>query len=164
MSASETSLSANEPIRLSSFAQGMKEGLNRFQILGTNLDSIVVKGNDEKPVLVLQIELINEQNSEYRDILDNYYVFIDYSRKNQFYQLIKSATAALNTTELSNISELIGLCGTVMFSYYKPDEERSYPRLANWNFFAQDKNITDVMAKYGKDLASSEISDEDFEF
>lgn len=163
MSERNTALSANEPIRLSSFSKGAKEGLNRFRILGTSLDSIIVKNSEEKSVLVLQIELINQQEREYQEILDKYYIFIDYSRKSQFYQLIASATSALNKSELSNINELIGLHGTVKLYHNKPDDERSYPRLTDWNFFVKKDKVADVMAKYGKDLMSSKLSDEDFE-
>lgn len=143
-------------IRLSNFSQGAKEGVNRFRILDAKPDTLVIKSGETKDVIVMQIHLTHAQEQRHQETLQGYLVFVDFAYRSQFHQLILSATTALNKQELSGVSELIGLEGTVTFSHYQPDEERSYPRLNNWNFFVPKDAAATELAQYADDLADDD--------
>lgn len=143
-------------ISLSNFAQGAKEGINRFRILDAKPDTILIKNGETKDVIVMQIQLTHAQEPRHQETLQGYRVFVDFAYRSQFHQLILSATTALNKQELSGISELIGLEGTVTFSYYQPDEERSFPRLTNWNFFVPSGVAATELSQYADDLADDD--------
>lgn len=143
-------------ISLSNFAQGAKEGINRFRILDAKPDTIVIKNGETKDVIVMQIQLTHAQEPRHQETLQGYRVFVDFAYRSQFHQLILSATTALNKQELSGISELIGLRGTATFSYYQPDEERSFPRLTNWNFFVPSGVAEAELSQYANDLADDD--------
>jgi hypothetical protein len=146
-------------IRLSNFAKGAKEGSNRFRILDAKFDSIKVRTGETKDVIVLQIQLTNMQEPEYQETLQGYLVFVDFSYKSQFHQMILSATGSLNKQELSDVRELIGLEGTATFSYYKPDDDRSFPRLSNWNFFVPNDSMETELSQYADELSDDDSSD-----
>lgn len=143
-------------ISLGNFAKGAKEGINRFLILDAKFDTIIIKTGETKDVVVLQIKLTHSQEQSHQETLQGYRVFVDFSYKSQFHQMILSATTALNKQELSGISELVGLEGTATFSYYQPDEERSFPRLTNWNFFVPKDAAATELSQYADDLADDD--------
>ena len=143
-------------ISLSNFAQGAKEGINRFRILDAKPDAIVIKRGETKDVIVMQIHLTHAQEQRHQETLHGYFVFVDFAYRSQFHQLILSATTALNKQELSGVSELIGLEGTVTFSYNQPDAERTFPRLTQWNFFVPSGVAAAELSQYADDLADDD--------
>ena len=146
-------------IRLSNFAKGAKEGINRFRILDAKFDTIITKSGETKDVVVLQIQLTHTQEQDHQETLHGYRVFVDFSYKSQFHQMILSATTALGKEDLPGIREVIGLEGTVALSYYKPDEERSFARLNNWNFFVPTEMMETELSQYADELSNDESSD-----
>jgi hypothetical protein len=146
-------------IRLSNFAKGAKEGINRFLILDAKFDTILTKSGETKDVIVLQIQLTHTQEQDRQETLQGYRVFVDFSYKSQFHQMILSATTALGKEELPSIGEVIGLEGTVSLSYYKPDDERSFARLNNWTFFVPNKTMETELSQYANELSDDESSD-----
>lgn len=146
-------------IRLSNFAKGAKEGINRFLILDAKFDTILTKSGETKDVIVLQVQLIHTQEQDRQETLQGYRVFVDFSYKSQFHQMILSATTALGKDHLPGIREVIGLEGTVALSYYKPDDERSFARLNNWNFFVPNETMETELSQYADELSNDESSD-----
>ena len=146
-------------ISLSNFAKGAKEGINRFRILDAKFDTIITKSGETKDVVVLQIQLTHTQEQDRQETLQGYRVFVDFSYKSQFHQMILSATTALGKEELPSIGEVIGLEGTVSLSYYKPDEERSFARLNNWNFFVPTETMATELSQYAGELSDDESAD-----
>ena len=73
--------------------------------------------------------------------------------------MILSATTALGKEDLPGIREVIGLEGTVALSYYKPDEERSFARLNNWNFFVPTETMATELSQYADELSDDESAD-----
>ena len=146
-------------IRLSNFAKGAKEGINRFLILDAKFDTILTKSGETKDVIVLQIQLTHTQEQDRQETLQGYRVFVNFSYKSQFHQMILSATTALGKEELPSIGEVIGLEGTVSLSYYKPDEERSFARLNNWNFFVPTETMATELSQYADELSDDESAD-----
>ena len=146
-------------IRLSNFAKGAKEGINRFLILDAKFDTILTKSGETKDVIVLQIQLTHTQEQDRQETLHGYRVFVDFSYKSQFHQMILSATTALGKEDLPGIREVIGLEGTVALSYYKPDEERSFARLNNWNFFVPTETMATELSQYADELSDDESAD-----
>ena len=143
-------------IRLSNFSQGAKEGINRFRILDAKPDTHEIKNGEIKDVIVMQIQLTHAQEQRHQETLHGYFVFVDFAYRSQFHQLILSATTALNKQELSGVSELIGLEGTVTFSYNQPDAERTFPRLTQWNFFMPKAAAAAELSQYADDLADDD--------
>lgn len=143
-------------IRLSNFSQGAKEGVNRFRILDAKPDTLVIKSGETKDVIVMQIQLTHAQDPRHQETLQAYRVFADFAYRSPFHQMILSATAALNKQELSGVSELIGLEGTVTFSYNQPDAERTFPRLTQWNFFMPKAAAAAELSQYADDLADDD--------
>ena len=143
-------------ISLSNFAKGAKEGLNHFLILDAKFDTILTKSGETKDVIVMQIQLTHAQEPRHQETLQAYRVFVDFAYKSPFHQMILSATAALNKQELSGVSELIGLEGTVTFSYNQPDAERTFPRLTQWNFFMPKAAAAAELSQYADDLADDD--------
>ena len=146
-------------IRLSNFAKGAKEGINRFLILDAKFDTILTKSGETKDVIVLQVQLTHTQEQDRQETLQGYRVFVDFSYKSQFHQMILSATTALGKEDLPGIREVIGLEGTVALSYYKPDEERSFARLNNWNFFVPTETMATELSQYADELSDDESAD-----
>ena len=146
-------------IRLSNFSQGAKEGINRFRILDAKPDTLVIKNGEIKDVIVMQIQLTHTQEQDRQETLQGYRVFVDFSYKSQFHQMILSATTALGKEDLPGIREIIGLEGTVALSYYKPDEERSFARLNNWNFFVPTETMETELSQYADELSDDESAD-----
>ena len=146
-------------IRLSNFAKGAKEGINRFLILDAKFDTILTKSGETKDVIVLQIQLTHTQEQDRQETLHGYRIFVDFSYKSQFHQMILSATTALGKEDLPGIREVIGLEGTVALSYYKPDEERSFARLNNWNFFVPTETMATELSQYADELSDDESAD-----
>lgn len=146
-------------IRLSNFAKGAKEGINHFLILDAKFDTILTKSGETKDVIVLQVQLTHTQEQDRQETLQGYRVFVDFSYKSQFHQMILSATAALGKEDLPGIREVIGLEGTVALSYYKPDEERSFARLNNWNFFVPTETMETELSQYADELSDDESAD-----
>ena len=146
-------------IRLSNFAKGAKEGINRFLILDAKFDTILTKSGETKDVIVLQVQLTHTQEQDRQETLQGYRVFVDFSYKSQFHQMILSATTALGKEDLPGIREVIGLEGTVALSYYKPDEERSFARLNNWNFFVPTETMETELSQYADELSDDESAD-----
>ena len=146
-------------ISLSNFAKGAKEGINRFLILDAKFDTILTKSGETKDVIVLQIQLTHTQEQDRQETLQGYRVFVNFSYKSQFHQMILSATTALGKEELPSIGEVIGLEGTVSLSYYKPDEERSFARLNNWNFFVPTETMATELSQYADELSDDESAD-----
>ena len=146
-------------ISLSNFAKGAKEGINRFLILDAKFDTILTKSGETKDVIVLQIQLTHTQEQDRQETLQGYRVFVDFSYKSQFHQMILSATTALGKEDLPGIREVIGLEGTVKLSYYKPDEEKSFARLRDWNFFVPNQTMETELSEYADELSNDESSD-----
>ena len=146
-------------ISLSNFAKGAKEGINRFLILDAKFDTILTKSGETKDVIVLQIQLTHTQEQDRQETLQGYRVFVDFSYKSQFHQMILSATTALGKEDLPGIREIIGLEGTVKLSYYKPDEEKSFARLRDWNFFVPNQTMETELSEYADELSNDESSD-----
>ena len=146
-------------ISLNNFAKGAKEGINRFLILDAKFDTILTKSGESKDVIVLQIQLTHTQEQDRQETLQGYRVFVNFSYKSQFHQMILSATTALGKEELPSIGEVIGLEGTVSLSYYKPDEERSFARLNNWNFFVPTETMATELSQYADELSDDESAD-----
>jgi hypothetical protein len=146
-------------ISLSNFAKGAKEGINRFLILDAKFDTILTKSGETKDVIVLQVQLTHTQEQDRQETLQGYRVFVDFSYKSQFHQMILSATTALGKEDLPGIREVIGLEGTVALSYYKPDEERSFARLNNWNFFVPTETMATELSQYADELSDDESAD-----
>ena len=146
-------------ISLNNFAKGAKEGINRFLILDAKFDTILTKSGETKDVIVLQIQLTHTQEQDRQETLQGYRVFVNFSYKSQFHQMILSATTALGKEELPSIGEVIGLEGTVSLSYYKPDEERSFARLNNWNFFVPTETMATELSQYADELSDDESAD-----
>ena len=146
-------------ISLSNFAKGAKEGINRFLILDAKFDTILTKSGETKDVIVMQIQLTHTQEQDRQETLQGYRVFVDFSYKSQFHQMILSATTALGKEDLPGIREIIGLEGTVTLSYYKPDEEKSFARLRNWNFFVPNQTMETELSEYADELSNDESSD-----
>lgn len=146
-------------IRLSNFAKGAKEGINHFLILDAKFDTILTKSGETKDVIVLQVQLTHTQEQDRQETLQGYRVFVDFSYKSQFHQMILSATTALGKEDLPGIREVIGLEGTVALSYYKPDEERSFARLNNWNFFVPTETMETELSQYADELSDDESAD-----
>lgn len=146
-------------IRLSNFAKGAKEGINHFLILDAKFDTILTKSGETKDVIVLQVQLTHTQEQDRQETLQGYRVFVDFSYKSQFHQMILSATTALGKEDLPSIREVIGLEGTVALSYYKPDEERSFARLNNWNFFVPTETMATELSQYADELSDEESAD-----
>ena len=146
-------------ISLNNFAKGAKEGINRFLILDAKFDTILTKSGETKDVIVLQIQLTHTQEQDRQETLQGYRVFVNFSYKSQFHQMILSATTALGKEELPSIGEVIGLEGTVSLSYYKPDEERSFARLNNWNFFVPTEMMETELSQYADELSDDESAD-----
>ena len=146
-------------IRLSNFAKGAKEGINRFLILDAKFDTILTKSGETKDVIVMQIQLTHTQEQDRQETLHGYRIFVDFSYKSQFHQMILSATTALGKEDLPGIREVIGLEGTVALSYYKPDEERSFARLNNWNFFVPTETMATELSQYADELSDEESAD-----
>ena len=146
-------------IRLSNFSQGAKEGINRFRILDAKPDTLVIKNGEIKDVIVMQIQLTHTQEQDRQETLHGYRIFVDFSYKSQFHQMILSATTALGKEDLPGIREVIGLEGTVALSYYKPDEERSFARLNNWNFFVPTETMATELSQYADELSDDESAD-----
>lgn len=146
-------------ISLSNFAKCAKEGINRFLILDAKFDTILTKSGETKNVIVLQIQLTHTQEQDRQETLQGYRVFVDFSYKSQFHQMILSATTALGKEDLPGIREIIGLEGTVTLSYYKPDEEKSFARLRDWNFFVPNQTMETELSEYADELSNDESSD-----
>ena len=146
-------------ISLNNFAKGAKEGINRFLILDAKFDTILTKSGETKDVIVMQIQLTHTQEQDRQETLQGYRVFVNFSYKSQFHQMILSATTALGKEELPSIGEVIGLEGTVSLSYYKPDEERSFARLNNWNFFVPTETMATELSQYADELSDDESAD-----
>ena len=146
-------------ISLNNFAKGAKEGINRFLILDAKFDTILTKSGETKDVIVLQVQLTHTQEQDRQETLQGYRVFVNFSYKSQFHQMILSATTALGKEELPSIGEVIGLEGTVSLSYYKPDEERSFARLNNWNFFVPTETMATELSQYADELSDDESAD-----
>ena len=146
-------------IRLSNFAKGAKEGINHFLILDAKFDTILTKSGETKDVIVLQVQLTHTQEQDRQETLQGYRVFVNFSYKSQFHQMILSATTALGKEDLPGIREVIGLEGTVALSYYKPDEERSFARLNNWNFFVPTETMATELSQYADELSDDESAD-----
>ena len=146
-------------ISLNNFAKGAKEGINRFLILDAKFETILTKSGETKDVIVLQIQLTHTQEQDRQETLQGYRVFVNFSYKSQFHQMILSATTALGKEELPSIGEVIGLEGTVSLSYYKPDEERSFARLNNWNFFVPTETMATELSQYADELSDDESAD-----
>ena len=75
-------------IRLSNFAKGAKEGINHFLILDAKFDTILTKSGETKDVIVLQVQLTHTQEQDRQETLQGYRVFVDFSYKSQFHQMI----------------------------------------------------------------------------
>ena len=146
-------------ISLSNFAKGAKEGINHFLILDAKFDTIITKSGETKDVIVMQIQLTHTQEQDRQETLHGYRDFVDFSYKSQFHQMILSATTALGKEDLPGIREVIGLEGTVALSYYKPDEERSFARLNNWNFFVPTETMATELSQYADELSDEESAD-----
>ena len=146
-------------ISLNNFAKGAKEGINRFLILDAKFETILTKSGETKDVIVLQIQLTHTQEQDRQETLQGYRVFVNFSYKSQFHQMILSATTALGKEELPSIGEVVGLEGTVSLSYYKPDEERSFARLNNWNFFVPTETMATELSQYADELSDDESAD-----
>ena len=146
-------------ISLNNFAKGAKEGINHFLILDAKFDTILTKSGETKDVIVLQIQLTHTQEQDRQETLQGYRVFVNFSYKSQFHQMILSATTALGKEELPSIGEVIGLEGTVSLSYYKPDEERSFARLNNWNCFVPTETMATELSQYADELSDDESAD-----
>ena len=75
-------------ISLNNFAKGAKEGINRFLILDAKFDTILTKSGETKDVIVLQIQLTHTQEQDRQETLQGYRVFVNFSYKSQFHQMI----------------------------------------------------------------------------
>jgi hypothetical protein len=150
----QSSLSTNGVISLSSFSKGAKEGLNSFLILQAKYDQMILKTGEPKDVISFQIELTNLEDPTCKETLSNFIIFVDYTNNSQFHQIIRSASMALGSTEMITVNEFIGLKGTVVLSYRKPEgTDVAYPRLNTWTFYMPPAKATADLARYAEELA-----------
>lgn len=141
--------------RLQDFDKGAREGWNNFTILDAKTDSIkTVQG--EVSVISLSIELIDNEDSSYREVLTNYLLFVDTSYNSPFHQFALAVMTVRNTDYLDT-NELVGMKGIANLSYYKPkNKDVTYPKLTSWSFRFSEQEMNEALDQYLDDIDQAE--------
>lgn len=141
--------------RLQDFDKGAREGWNNFTILDAKPDSInTVQGEVE--VISLSIELIDNEDPSYREVLTNYLLFVDKAYNSPFYQFALAVMKAKSIDYL-DANELVGMKGIANLSYYQPkNKDMRYPRLTSWIFRISEQEMNETLDQYLDDISQTE--------
>lgn len=147
---------------LKDFKPAIKEGTNRFLILGADNDTISTK-NGDREVLKLDIELSDEAEPSKKMVVNNHMVFVDDTPRSMFYFFIEAVQKGLNVTGFDP-EDLVGKKGSLRLSYYRPEgSDRSFERLNDWVFDFPQKLVNEQLQEYiGEE--NFELTDEDINF